>query len=279
MHTMLMYIRRFLLPGLAFFLFISSCDSNESQIDSRTPEGAQRAKDWNKQQSKEGISLAIIDTLPGAEDAVEARNIEEEVDSLENQLILAGLVDVQSLDPSIMVKLKYASKDNFLHQNVYGGLRNCYLQPEAAEKLVDASKRLQDENPNLRLLVYDAVRPRSVQFAMWRVVKGTPQQSYVASPKNGSVHNFGAAVDLTLATKEGKALDMGTPFDYFGKKAQPRYEDALLASGELTAAQVDNRKLLRGIMTASGFSIIRNEWWHFNAFSGAESRKRFKAIP
>ncbi|MFK7970948.1 MAG: M15 family metallopeptidase, partial [Bacteroidia bacterium] len=209
------YRRRFLLIGFAFFMFVA-CD-NSSESTSHGPEGAAEAERWNAQKQDKGVPLAILDTSDAEpEEATEASQgeydravVEEKTDSLEQVLIDAGLVNVATLDPSILVELKYASKDNFLKRNVYGVLNKCYLQPEAAAKLVKASELLQEGYPDLRLLVYDAVRPRSVQFAMWRIVKGTPQQSYVASPKSGSVHNYGAAVDLTLATADGTPLDMG----------------------------------------------------------------------
>lgn len=268
--------RRFLILGFAFLFFVA-CGTTPSET--KGLEGAQEAEAWNKKKAEEGVPLSIIDTFDPSTELPESRTPEPLIDTLEQKLIDAGLVNVQSLDPSILVELKYASKDNFLKKNVYGGLRRCYMQPEAADKLAKASAILQEQRPDLRLLVYDAVRPRSVQFAMWRIVKGTSQQSYVASPTSGSVHNFGAAVDLTLADKTGQPLDMGTVFDFFGKKAQPRYENQFLASGELTQEQVDNRLLLRNVMIDAGFSIIRNEWWHFNAFPAAESRKRFKPVP
>lgn len=279
MYVMHCNERRSLILGFAFLLLIA-CNSNTSK-SSHFEDGiaSKRAETWNKRIAEEGVPLSIIDTFSTNTAVPDSQNIASAIDTLEQKLIDAGLVDVQSLDPSIQVELKYASKDNFLKRNVYGGLRKCYLQPEAAEKLAKASTVLQSQRPDLRLRVYDAVRPRSVQFAMWRIVKGTSQQSYVASPSSGSVHNFGAAVDLTLADEQGTPLDMGTVFDFFGKKAQPRYESQFLASGELSQEQVDNRLLLRNVMIDAGFSIIRNEWWHFNAFPASESRKRFKAVP
>jgi len=146
-------------------------------------------------------------------------------ESLEDQLIRQGLVNVQSISPDILVELKYSTLDNFLSADTYGDLVNCYLQPKAAAMLKNAQALLKKSHPELSLLIYDGARPRSIQRKMWALVVNTPSEDYVANPERGSVHNFGSAVDLTIATTEGIPLDMGTAFDFFGELAQPRHED------------------------------------------------------
>lgn len=211
------------------------------------------------------------------------------------------LVDIQSLDPTIKVKLMYATTNNFLSKNVYGNLTNCYLRLEAAIKLTNAQRILKQINPNLTLLVYDGLRPRRIQYMMWEIVKGTEKQQYVANPKGGSIHNYGCAVDLTIAYNNGEPLDMGTPFDYFGVKAQPKFEEIFLnpeklsnsqldkktldlirkdlkECGPLTQLQLSNRILLRKVMLEAGFNPIANEWWHFEAFPREEVRKKYTII-
>lgn len=211
------------------------------------------------------------------------------------------LVDVQSLDSTIMVHLAYATSDNFTGKNMYGTFTKCYLRREAAEKLVKARLLLAEKHPGYRLFVYDGLRPRRIQQYMWDLLKNRPEQSYVANPASGSIHNYGAAVDLTIADAEGNPLDMGTPFDYFDVKAQPRYEryfsDSGLITGSnlassvkkriradiekcglLSAASVKNRQLLRTVMKEAGFISLPNEWWHFNAFDKAVIRKRFSIV-
>jgi D-alanyl-D-alanine dipeptidase len=212
-----------------------------------------------------------------------------------------NLVNIQALDPAIGVKLMYATTNNFLGKNVYGDLKICYLRREAAEKLTNAQRILRDKLPGYSLLVYDGLRPRRVQYQMWDIVKGTPRMFYVGNPKFGSIHNYGAAVDLTIMDEKGAPLDMGTSFDYFGLKAQPRYEDYYLhpellekakldenvremiesdikSAGPLTGMEITNRLLLRNIMEQAGFEPIVNEWWHFNAFPNDVVRKKFKII-
>jgi D-alanyl-D-alanine dipeptidase len=200
------------------------------------------------------------------------------VAALEAEMRAAGLVDVQGLDPSIRVDLKYSTTDNFMHAAVYGDLVHCYLQREVAELLVKAQGLLKQRRPELSLKVFDGARPRRVQELMWAIVKGTEQQKYVASPASGSMHNFGSAVDLTLTDRHGVDLDMGTPYDFLGELAQPRYQERFLQEGRLTRDQVEHRELLRAVMVGAGFSPIPNEWWHFDAFSRSEVKVRYRIL-
>ncbi|ARK09944.1 M15 family metallopeptidase [Fibrella sp. ES10-3-2-2] len=192
-----------------------------------------------------------------------------------------GLVNVQTTDPSILVELKYSTTDNFVKQDVYGELTRAYLQPMAARKLLTASKWLQVRRPDLRLLIYDAARPQAAQWKLWNALpqySERQRRTYVADPREGSIHSYGCAVDLTLATADGRPLDMGTPYDFFGPKAYPKQEAALLRSGQLTKQQVDNRRLLRQAMQAGGFMPIEYEWWHFNALSRRQAKQQFKRV-
>jgi zinc D-Ala-D-Ala dipeptidase len=198
--------------------------------------------------------------------------------SLEEQLQKQGLVNIHTLAPDILVELKYSTSDNFLSVDTYGELENCYLQPKAAAMLKQAQDSLKKSHPELTLLVYDGARPRSIQRKMWALVVNTPSEDYVANPDRGSVHNFGSAVDLTIATNDGVPLDMGTAFDYFGKLAQPRHEASFLKEKKLTQEQIDNRLLLREVMTQAGFQAISIEWWHFNAVPVKVARSQYRII-
>ncbi len=199
---------------------------------------------------------------------------------LEIALINAGLVNIRKLNPAIMVDLKYASTDNFLEENFYGELRHCYLQPEVAMMLSKAQQYLKDLDPKLNLLVYDGARPRRVQYLFWNALNMPDEEKgkYVANPEEGSIHNYGAAVDLTLANEEGRPLDMGTGYDFFGELAYPSKEKELLTNGDLTKEQIRNRQMLRGVMMRAGFKPIKTEWWHFNAVSVEEAQEKFKII-
>jgi D-alanyl-D-alanine dipeptidase len=199
----------------------------------------------------------------------------------EQKFIERGLIDIQKIDPSIKVELKYSTTDNFIKEDVYGDLERAYLQPIAAEKLAKANKYLKQERPNYTLLVYDAARPRSVTKIFWQRMSHLPynrREDFVADPAMGSIHNFGCAVDLTIADEKGKPLDMGTIFDFFGQEAEPRREAAMLKAGKLTVRQLDNRKLLRRVMQKAGYMSIQTEWWHYNALSRANAKAKFGFI-
>jgi len=198
----------------------------------------------------------------------------------EDSLKLKGLVNVHELDSSIMVHLRYTTTNNFLHTDLYGCLKNAYLQKEVAAKLANASSILQGMDSSLRLLVWDAVRPRSIQWQMWNSLTMPFEErvKYVSNPKNGSVHNYGCAVDLTLCYEDGKILPMGTDFDHFGREANVRGEWQLLKEGLITKQQLENRQLLRLVMRKAGFTGLSSEWWHFNAYSRPYAKAKYSII-
>jgi len=188
------------------------------------------------------------------------------------------LVNIKDIDDNILVDLKYATTDNFTGIALYEGINGAYLQPDVARMLSKAHSYLKTLHPDLRLLVYDATRPLSVQWIMWNRVKDTPYHRYVAHPNRLSLHNYGAAVDLTIADSLGQSLDMGTPFDYFGRAAGTSDEQGLIRQGILNRQQVYNRQLLRQVMHHAGFRSISGEWWHFNACSLQEAKQRYTLI-
>ena len=204
--------------------------------------------------------------------------------SPESSMRSQKLVDIQSLDPSILVELKYSTTDNFVKRDVYGDLTRAYLQPIAGERLTKANALLKRQHPDLRLLVYDAARPRAAQWKLWNALpqySENERRKYVADPRKGSIHNYGCAVDLTIARVKPNGyepLDMGTAYDYFGVLAYPSQEKRLLSAGKLTKQQVANRLLLRSVMRQSGFSAIEYEWWHFNALSRQKAMLLFRIV-
>lgn len=203
---------------------------------------------------------------------------QDRVSKLESYLQSQQLVNVKELDPTILSDLKYATTDNFTKTVLYDTLSNVYLHPVAAKKLVKAQTYLKEINPDLSLLVYDAVRPLSVQRKMYKVVQNTRYAAYVANPVRTGLHNYGMAVDLTICNKQGIPLDMGTAFDFFGRAAGINREQELIKEGVLTKQQVKNRDLLRKVMTQAGFLTIRGEWWHFNAVPLNEAKRSYKVI-
>ncbi|MDQ3045971.1 MAG: M15 family metallopeptidase [Bacteroidota bacterium] len=198
----------------------------------------------------------------------------------EQNIINAGLIDIKSIDTSIVVDMKYSSPNNFLGLDVYGDFNKCYLQPDVALKLKTAQTLLRQKFPYYSLIVYDAARPRSIQEKMWDTidVPGTERSKYVSNPKNGSLHNFGAAVDLSIIDENGYELDMGTGYDYFGELAYPREEERMMSEGKLSHKQFLNRDLLREVMEQAGFTGITTEWWHFNSCYRNEAYSRYSII-
>lgn len=162
------------------------------------------------------------------------------------------LVDVEKTVPGLLVELKYATEDNFLKKAVYPKSARCLLVPEAAEKLKAAAEALAPLG--FRLKVWDCYRPLEVQRQMWALV---PKRGYVADPNNGgSHHNRGAAVDLTLVTRDGSPVEMPSAFDHFGKEAHHWYQGGSDASKK-------HRTLLRKVMEEAGFTRNPMEWWHW----------------
>lgn len=159
--------------------------------------------------------------------------------------------DVAALDPSIRLDIRYATDNNFTKAKIYDCPR-CLLRPEAAAAIVKANAMLKARGLSLKM--FDCYRPRPYQQRLWDKV---PNPNYVSPPAKGSMHSRGAAVDLTIVDAQGKALDMGTEYDFFGVEA---HSDNM----KLAAEVLKNRKLLRETMEAVGFQGIRTEWWHFS---------------
>ena len=162
----------------------------------------------------------------------------------------SDFVRLKDLSSDFVYELKYATPDNFLKQAVYD-CGECYLRKSTAEALVKANKAF--IQLGYRIKLFDCYRPLSVQKKMWKILPGT---HYVANPAKGSKHNRGAAVDLTLVDAQGKELNMGTPFDFFGKEAHHTYTQD---SKEV----LENRKLLKETLDKFNFKSIYSEWWHY----------------
>ena len=190
-----------------------------------------------------------------------------------------GFVNVLKIDSTMSVELMYAKPDNFVGEKMYC-FSEAYLHPKAAKALKNANKLLKEINPGLHLRVYDAARPMSVQQKMWNKVKGTAQQNYVSNPANGGgLHNYGLAVDVTIADSKGDTLPMGTAIDALTYKSHIDREQELVRTGKITAEAAKNRLLLRRVMQKAGFRPLRSEWWHFNYTTRADARKNYKVIP
>lgn len=180
--------------------------------------------------------------------------------------------------PGVKIDLRYATTNNFTGSNIYGGFNHAFLHSIAADKLRRAAATLQQQHPGWQLLIYDAARPRSAQEQLWQRVVGTDKQRYVANPAKGSIHNYGFAVDLGVIDQDDHELDMGTGFDSFEPVSEPALEDRYTRSGQLSPAQLANRKILRSVMQQAGFIQLPLEWWHFDALPSADVHQHYPII-
>ncbi len=163
-----------------------------------------------------------------------------------------ALIDIQKLNPNILVEMRYKTKDNFVGVPLYPEDARCYLRKEAADALLRVQESL--EKQGLRLKIFDGYRPLSVQKTMWAKY---PVEGFVANPAKGSNHNRGMAVDLTLADSRGRELPMPSGYDEFTDRAHRDYQGG-------TREERRNRLVLEQAMRAEGFRGITTEWWHFD---------------
>ena len=175
------------------------------------------------------------------------------------EFIAAELVDITNYDATIKLDIRYASTDNFLGVPVYSSAR-AFLQRPAAEALQRISARLREQGYGL--LVHDAYRPWYVTKIFW---DATPEESkrFVADPSQGSRHNRGCAIDLTLYDLQtGSPIEMVGVYDEMSPRSYPHYPGG-------SSLQRWHRELLREAMEADGFDVYEYEWWHFD-FAGWE---------
>ena len=190
--------------------------------------------------------------------------------SAEAQQRPAGFADAASVVPNLAVEMRYHGSDNFIGKPIDGYEQPvCILSREAAAALAQVARDL--EPRGLALKVFDCYRPaRAVaHFVRWarnladvaRKAEHYPQvdkrnlfrDGYIAAR---SGHSRGSTVDITLVRRDGRDLDMGTPFDFFSPRAAP-------SNRGVSAEAQANRRLLAEAMKLRGFVPYHKEWWHF----------------
>jgi D-alanyl-D-alanine dipeptidase len=176
-----------------------------------------------------------------------------------------NLVDIRSIDPTILVDLQYARADNIAGHPLYPPDMPALVRPSTAARLAKAQAFLRTYHCGLK--IWDAYRPLSAQAELWNL---THNGSYVADPQNGngSLHSWGVAVDATLVDEHGRELVMPSKFDEFVPAAGLHYNgnDAVVRR---------NLKILQVAMRRGGFYGMRTEWWHFIAYDW----KKYAPIP
>ncbi len=168
------------------------------------------------------------------------------------------LVEVTTLDPTLRLDIRYASKDNFLGAPVYSQAK-AFLQRPVAEALVRVNRALRPLGFALR--IHDAYRPWWVTKVFWEAT-APANHDYVADPAKGSVHNRGCAVDLDLVRlgdRLGDDAPAAMPSDY--DEMSPRAHADYAGAPEEARR---NRDLLISSMAAEGFKVLKEEWWHFD---------------
>jgi zinc D-Ala-D-Ala dipeptidase len=164
------------------------------------------------------------------------------------------LVELTTLDPAIHLDIRYATTNDFLGTPVYTQAR-AFLQKPAAEAMARALQKL--KQLGYGLLIHDGYRPWYVTKIFW---DATPPEGkiFVADPSQGSRHNRGCAVDLTLYDlASGKPIEMPGTYDEMSPRSFPDYPGG-------TSLERWSRDLLRSAMESEGFTVYEHEWWHFD---------------
>jgi D-alanyl-D-alanine dipeptidase len=196
--------------------------------------------------------LRVTPIRPVAEALKDAQAAKPPVE--DGSFLPADLVELTKLDPTIKLDVRYATTNNFLGSVFYAEAR-AFLQRPAADAVVRAHRVLAPLGYGL--LVHDGYRPWYVTRTFWDT---TPQDRkwLVANPAQGSRHNRGAAVDLTLYDRRsGAAIEMPSTYDESTPRAYAFYPGG-------TSLQRWHRALLRRVMEAEGFTVNPEEWWHFD---------------
>jgi D-alanyl-D-alanine dipeptidase len=165
------------------------------------------------------------------------------------------LIELIKYVPGLKLDIRYATKNNFAKQAVYKQAR-AFARLPVAKSLKNVQAEL--KKSGLGLKIFDGYRPYGVTIKFFDLAS---DKNFVANPKDGSRHNRGCAMDLTIINlKTGKDLVMPTPYDSFAAAASADYKD-------LPADVIKNRDLLINVMERNGFRVLDNEWWHFD-FNG-----------
>jgi D-alanyl-D-alanine dipeptidase len=190
----------------------------------------------------------------------------------QGQFLQSDLVELISLDPSIKLDIRYASNNNFLGTPIYKHAR-ASLQRPAAMALVRAHQKLKAQGYGL--LIHDGYRPWYVTKIFWEATPAD-KRNFVADPKEGSKHNRGCAVDLTMYDlKTGQPVEMPSLYDEMSQRSAADYPGG-------SAKQRELRQMLRTAMESEGFEIYSDEWWHFDFKDWKRYRienVRFEEIP
>ncbi|RZK92799.1 MAG: D-alanyl-D-alanine dipeptidase [Pedobacter sp.] len=162
------------------------------------------------------------------------------------------LIEIKKAIPNVKLDIRYATKNNFMKQVMYGQARAFARKP-----VVESLKKIQRElnKKGLGLKIFDGYRPYAITVAFY---KKAIDKNFVANPNKGSKHNRGCAVDLTIINiKTGKEIPMPTAYDSFSAAAAANYAN-------VSAEVKKNREFFIAIMKKYKLNVLENEWWHYD---------------
>ena len=143
--------------------------------------------------------------------------------------------------------IRYATTNNFTGAVFYNQAR---ASDATTGRRGSCACQCEVERWGLGLLVHDAYRPWHVTKMFWDATPGA-MKDFVANPANGSRHNRGCAVDLTLYDlRTGEPIEMVAGYDEFSTRSFPLYPGG-------TSRQRWYRDLLRRNMEAEEFTDLR----------------------
>lgn len=167
-----------------------------------------------------------------------------------------SFVRIKDYVPGVVLDIKYASTQNVFYEKLYDK-PYAFIRLAAAKALREVQQELKSYGVGLK--IYDAYRPYSITCRMWNLM---PDSIYMGKPWRGSKHNRGIALDLTLVDlRTKKEVRMPTPYDALIYPAHPDFMG-------LPDSVIRNRSLLISTMSKHGFSVAKNEWWHFDFAEG-----------
>ena len=170
----------------------------------------------------------------------------------------ANLVKISDIDSSIIISLVFKTTNNPLKTKIYPDNADAYLDLNCVLQLKKIQQLIKEINPNWRLFIGDAYRPMKYQNMLYQLSNNSG--TFVAKPDDNSFHTKGIAVDIGIFDIITNNLIPFPPIEH-SEKAHSNFSNS---NNELSSEQINNRELLKKLMTENGFECYKFEWWHFN---------------
>lgn len=279
----LLLINKIILVSISLFLMFSilSCSNNQT-----TPNSISQSMEKDLTVVNDSVTVDTVNNNSDVKDSIAENNVPNDTiakDNIANDTIVnearnslpKGFVYVKDIIPDVIEDMRYYTTNNFTGSRVNGYYANrAIMTTQAAQALKKAADELRSKGYLIK--IFDAYRPQSAvnNFVSWSKSSDQRTKAYYYPEKNKkslfgpyiarkSGHSRGSTVDMTICDKNsGKEVNMGGHFDYFGTASHPSFTGKY-PLGQITAANKNNRLMLRGVMTRHGFKAIDTEWWHF----------------